>query len=141
MSWGVVAVTSAPKPALATLMIIHPPDVDLRGASGTRQLQRTYQIFCVDAGTLRKIVGCPQWQDAKRRLRAYISPDQGIDHGVQGAVAATGHYPLGTVLDGLPDEPSQILPAPRNINIYLDARLSDMLYCRLDLGLGARLLM
>src|SRR6476660_8082517 len=99
------------------ILVIHPPDVDLRGASGTRQLQRTYQIFCVDAGTLRKIVGCPQWQDAKRRLRAYISSDQGIDHGVQGAVAATGHYPLGTVLDGLPDEPSQILPAPRNINI------------------------
>ena len=36
-------------------------------------------------------------------------------------VAATGHYPLGTVLDGLPDEPSQILPAPRNININVDA--------------------
>ena len=81
------------------------------------------------------------WQDAKRRLWAFISPDQGIDHSVQGAVAATGHYPLGTVLDGLPDEPSQILPAPRNINIDLDARLSDMLYCRLDLGPSARLLM
>ena len=35
----------------------------------------------------------------------------------------------------------QILPAPRNININVDARLSDMLYGRLDLGPGARILM
>src|SRR6476469_8900926 len=126
MSWGVVAVTSAPKPALATLMkywsFIRPTSIFVGLPV------HAYQIFCVDAGTLRKIVGCPQWQDSKRRLRVFISPDQGIDHGVQGAVAATGHYPLGTVLDGLPDEPSQILPTPRNINIDLDARLSDMLY-------------
>ena len=50
-----------------------------------------------------------------------IFSDQGIDHGVQGAVAATGYYPLCAVLDGLPDEPSQILPAPRDININVDA--------------------
>ena len=73
--------------------------------------------------------------------RADIFPDHGIDYGVQGTVAATGHYPLGTVLDGLPDEPSQALSAPRNININIDARLSDMLYCRLDLWPSARLLM
>src|SRR4030095_11627489 len=121
------------------ILVIDPPDVDLRGASGTRQLQRAHQIFCVDAGTLCKIVGCPQWQDSKRYLRAYIFPDHGIDHGVQGAVAATRHYPLGTALDGVPDEPSQVLPAPRNIDINVDAGLSDMLYCRLDLRPSARL--
>ena len=103
------------------ILVVHPPDVDLSGASSTRELQGAHQIFCVDAGTLRKIIGCPQWQDAKRRLWAYISPDQGIDHGVQGDVATTGYYPLCAVLDGLPDEPSQILPAPRDININVDA--------------------
>src|SRR4029453_252161 len=71
----------------------------------------------------------------------FVSTDHGIDDGVQRAVAATGHYPLGTVLDGLPHEPSKVLPTPRNINIDVHARLSDMLYCRLDLGPRARLLM
>ena len=103
------------------ILVVHPPDVDLSGASSTRELQGAHQIFCVDAGTLRKIVRSTQWQDAKRCLRAYISLDQGIDHGVQGAVAATGYYPLCAVLDGLPDEPSEILPAPRDININVDA--------------------
>jgi hypothetical protein len=36
-------------------------------------------------------------------------------------VATTGYYPLCAVFDGLPDEPSQILPAPRDININVDA--------------------
>src|SRR6476660_4603430 len=53
------------------VLVVHTPDVDLRGASSARQLQRANQIFCVDAGTIRKIVGCPKWQDTKRRLWAF----------------------------------------------------------------------
>ena len=107
--------------------------------SGTCQLQRACQICYVDAGTLRKIVGCSQRKDSKRSPRAFVSPDHGINDGVQGPVAATSYYPLGALFDRLPDEPSQVLPAPRNIDIKVDARLSDMFYGRLDLGPGARL--
>ena len=77
--------------------------------------------FRVDAGTLRKIIGRPQWQDASDDFGRISPLIRALTHGVQGAVAATGYYPLCAVLDGLPDEPSQILPAPRDININVDA--------------------
>src|SRR6476620_10853148 len=96
ISWGVVAVTSAPKPALAALMkywsSIRPTSISV-GLPVHASSRALVKSFASMPAPFAKSLAVPSGRmpsDAFGR----ISPDQGIDHGVQGAVAATGYYPL-----------------------------------------------
>ena len=129
---------SAPKPALATLMkywsFICPTSIFV-GLPVHASSSALIKSFASMPAPFAKSLAVPSGRIPSDVSKAFISPDHGIYHGVQGTVAAPGHYPLGSVLNGLPDEPSQVLPAPRNININVDARLSDMFTAALTSGL------